>query len=187
MIHFLEALDSSELTQIEAMLWPSKQINQIVAISKNYVIGKDGVLPWSIDEDWEIFLKKTKNGVLIMGRLSFQEMIKDSDWDNSRIYVVLSRQHPKVSYPNVHHASSLKEALMKAEGFGKTIWICGGESIYKDSLNLSGAIHLTRINRRYDGDTFFPMFEESHYLCHSKIDSNFKDLKYTFEIWTQEK
>lgn len=186
-IHFLEALDASELSQIEARLWPTKQINQIVAISENYVIGKDGALPWSIEEDWEIFLKKTKNGVLIMGRLSFQEMIKDSDWDNSRTYIVLSRQPSKVNYPNVYHASSLEKALIKAKGFGKTIWICGGEAIYKDTLNLSGALHLTRINCKYEGDTFFPRFEENHFVRHSKIDSNYKDLKYTFEIWTQEK
>ena len=59
MIHFLEALDASELSQLEARLWPTKQINQIVAISENYVIGKDGALPWFIEEDWKS-LKKTK-------------------------------------------------------------------------------------------------------------------------------
>lgn len=185
--HFLKALDISGLSQIESTLWPLNRINQIAAISENYVIGKNGVLPWSIKEDWKIFLRKTKNGILIMGRLSFQEMVKEPDWDNSRTYIVLSHQTPKVSYPNVHHASSLSDALQLAESFEKAIWICGGESIYKDSLNLTGSIHITRINRTYEGDTFFPKFEESLFECHSKIDSNFKDLKYTFELWTQKK
>jgi len=54
-------------------------------------------------------------------------------------------------------------------------------------LNLSGTIHLTRINDTYEGDTFFPKFEESTFECHSKIDSNCKDLKFTFEIWNQKK
>ena len=185
--HFLKALDTSELSQIESSLWPLSRINQIVAISENYVIGKDGVLPWSIDEDWKIFLRKTRNGILIMGRLSFQEMVKEPDWDNSRTYIVLSHQAPKIDHPLVNHASSLKDALLIAEASQKPIWICGGESIYRDSLNLSGAIHLTRINDTYEGDTFFPKFEESTFECHSKIDSNYQDLKYTFEIWNQKK
>jgi 2-amino-4-hydroxy-6-hydroxymethyldihydropteridine diphosphokinase len=186
-IHFLKALDTSGLSQIESPLWPLNRINQIVAISENYVIGKDGVLPWSIEEDWKIFLRKTKNGILIMGRLSFQEMIKEPDWEDTRTYIVLSHQSPKVDHPNVSYASSLEEALKIAESSGKPIWICGGESIYEDSLSFSGAIHLTRIKRTYEGDTFFPKFEESCFEPHSKIDSNYKDLSYTFEIWTQKK
>ena len=120
-----------------------------------------------------------------MGRLSFQENDHESDWDNTRTYIVLSRHPFKVNHPNVYHASSLEKALIKAKVFAKTIWICGGEAIYKDTLNLSGALHLTRINRKYEGDTFFPRFEENHFERHSKIDSNYKDLKYTFEIWTR--
>jgi 2-amino-4-hydroxy-6-hydroxymethyldihydropteridine diphosphokinase len=186
-IHFLKALDTSGLSQIESLLWPLCRINQIVAISENYVIGKDGILPWSIKEDWKIFLRKTKNGILIMGRLSFQEMIKEPDWDNARSYIVLSHQSPKLEHPQVNHASSLEEAVLIAESSGKPIWICGGESIYEDSLSLTGAIHLTRIYRAYEGDTFFPKFEESGFELHSKIDSKSQDLSYTFEIWTQKK
>ena len=186
-IHFLKALDTEELSQSESPLWPLSRINQIVALSENYVIGKDGVLPWSIEEDWKIFLRKTNNGVLIMGRLSFEEMVKEPDWDNSRTYVVLSHGAPKVEHPRVNYATSLEAALLIAKTFEKPIWICGGESIYADSLNVSGAIHVTRINRTYEGDTFFPKFEEYLFECHSKIGSNFEDLNYTFEIWTQKK
>jgi 2-amino-4-hydroxy-6-hydroxymethyldihydropteridine diphosphokinase len=186
-VNFLKALDTSGLNELENRLWPLGKINQIVAVAKNGVIGKNGVLPWSIEEDWKIFLRKTRNGILIMGRLSFQEMIKEPDWDNSRSYIVLSHQAPKSSHDAVKYTSNLEDALRIAEASGKTIWICGGESIYESSLEISDVIHLTRINRVYEGDTHFPDFETRFGECHSKIDSNFKDLKYTFELWIQEK
>lgn len=186
-IDFLKALDASELNKIDARLWPISRINQIVAVAENGVIGKGGALPWSIEEDWRIFLRKTKNGILIMGRLSFQEMMKEPDWDNLRSYIVLSHQSPKVDHPKVKYASSLADALALAKVSAKTIWICGGESIYRDSLAVSEAIHLTRINRAYEGDTFFPKYKKHFSVCRSKIDSNTKHLKYTFELWTQKR
>ena len=186
-VNYLKTLDTSGLIEMELRLWPLGKINQIVAVAENGVIGKNGALPWSIEEDWNIFLRKTKNGILIMGRLSFEEMIKEPDWDNARSYIVLSHQAPKFSHNHVKYASNLEDALRIAKDSGKTIWICGGESIYEDSFRVSDVIHLTRINRAYEGDTFFPDFEECFGECYSKINSNSKDLKYTFELWTQKK
>ena len=51
-------------------------INLIVACSRYRVIGKDGRLPWKIREDWEYFLEKTKQGILVMGRRCYDEMGK---------------------------------------------------------------------------------------------------------------
>jgi len=166
-------------------LWPLSQINQIAAVSDNGVIGIGGRLPWSIKEDWEIFLKKTKRGVLIMGRLSFEEMLKDSDWENDREYIVLTHGETLKDHRKVEYVSGIEEAMVEARARNKAIWICGGSAVYESTFKLTEKLHLTRIHKNYQGDTYFPKYHE--FLPHkeSEISSKSGDLDYTFEIWSR--
>jgi len=130
-------------------------INIIVACDRNNLIGKNGKLPWNINEDWEYFLDKTKDGALIMGRhcyLDFEEQAK------TRTVIALSRD-PEYNFPNAIKAGSLKEALEKANLMGKTAWICGGKEIYAEALPLADRIYLTEIDKEYAGDVYLPKWE----------------------------
>jgi dihydrofolate reductase len=57
--------------------------------------------------------------------------------------------------PNVIISPSLPAAIEHCAGYEK-IFICGGESIYRQALDLADKIELTLIHRQYEGDTFFP-------------------------------
>lgn len=176
-------MDCSELEPMPERLWPLKQINQIVAWADRRVIGKAGQLPWAIPEDWSIFLRKTRGGVLIMGRLSFEEMVKESEWANNRSYVVISQQKQFDSGASVETAASFEEGLNLARAHNKPIWICGGTAIYAASLPYAETLHLTRIDAAFEGDTFFPECETFFTNCLSKIDSNSDNIDYSFELW----
>jgi dihydrofolate reductase len=59
------------------------------------------------------------------------------------------------SVPNVKIFPSLSSAIEYCTGYEK-IFICGGESIYRQALPLADKIELTLIYGQYEGDTFFP-------------------------------
>ena len=59
------------------------------------------------------------------------------------------------SVPKVKIFPSLPSAIEYCAGYEK-IFICGGESIYRQALPLANKIELTLIHGQYDGDTFFP-------------------------------
>lgn len=181
---YVATKDLTGLKETGLRLWPTNQINQIVAVSDNGVIGNSGTLPWSIKEDWEIFLKKTKRGVLIMGRLSFDEMLKEKDWADERFYIVLSKGKALKINKNVEYAQSIEEALVKAKSLNKTIWICGGAAVYEKTFEVTEKLHLTRIHEHYQGDTFFPSHQEFFPHKESQISSKSANLNYTFEIWS---
>lgn len=176
-------MDCSELEPLSERLWPLKPINQIVAWSDRRVIGKSGKLPWSIPEDWAIFLRKTRGGVLIMGRLSFEEMLKEPEWADHRNYIVISQKAHNDFGTLVETASSFEEGLNLAKAHHKAIWICGGTAIYEASLPHADTVHLTRIDADFEGDTFFPECEAFFTNCLSKIDSNSNAIHYSFELW----
>jgi len=53
----------------------------------------------------------------------------------------------------------------------KKVFICGGESIYRQALSLADKIDLTLIHGNYDGDTFFPEIDPAYW---TKIDTVYK-------------
>ena len=46
----------------------------IVAVSKNWVIGKNNDIPWKSKEDMKYFRKVTTGGIIIMGYKTFQSI-----------------------------------------------------------------------------------------------------------------
>ena len=131
-------------------------INLIVACGRDRVIGKAGRLPWRIREDWEYFLNKTRQGTLIMGRRCYNEMGKHLI---DRKVIALSR-NPEQSFEHARKADSLPAALESARSDEGEIWICGGQAIYEEALPLADRLYLTLIDAKYEGDVFFPAWEQ---------------------------
>jgi dihydrofolate reductase len=62
---------------------------------------------------------------------------------------------PKDSVQNIKIFPSLPSAIEYCAGYEK-IFICGGETIYRQALPLANKIDLTLIRGQYEGDAFFP-------------------------------
>jgi dihydrofolate reductase len=157
------------------------RISIIVACSRNRVIGRNGRLPWDIPEDWEYFLKQTRDGTLVFGHNCYKEMI-----DRTRRTcetVVLSRNpgfHPEFG----HRAGSLPEALDIARSLGREIWICGGENVYRESLGVADRLLLTLVDTEIEGDTKFPPWEQDftrEVFRRESCDTNYRYTFFTYE------
>lgn len=125
-------------------------IYHVVAVSENWVIGKDGKLPWHFPVDLKFFKALTTGHTVIMGRKTFDSIGKTLP---NRKNIVISRQaHPEMA--GVEFVSSVDRALSHAKQ-GET-FIIGGASIYAETLQLVDGIYLTRIGQTYEGDAFYP-------------------------------
>ena len=157
------------------------RISIIVACARNRVIGRKGRLPWEIPEDWEYFLDQTREGTLLFGRHCYEEMMERTNQED-RQAVVLSR-NPDFRPEFGQRASSIPQALDIARSYGREIWICGGEQVYRETLPLADRLLLTQIHADIEGDTHFPSWEE--YFPHeiSRRDSQNDQYRYTFHTF----
>ena len=130
-------------------------INLIVACGKDRVIGKNGRLPWSIQEDWDYFMKTTAGGSMIMGKICYQEF---EGHIGEREVIALTRE-TSFKYPNARTANSLEAAISMANK--KPIWICGGEALYREAFPLANRLYITLIDKEFDGDVYFPSWEST--------------------------
>jgi dihydrofolate reductase len=127
-------------------------VSLVVAVGKNYVIGKDNKLIWHLPADLKFFKQVTMGHHMIMGRKTFDSIGKPLP---GRTSVVVTRNRD-VKFPEgVLIAHSLDEAVELC-GNDPEICIIGGAQIFEESMKIADRIYLTMIHQEFDGDVFFP-------------------------------
>ena len=122
----------------------------IVAIARNGVIGRNGLLPWHIPSDLKHFKKTTMDYPIIMGRKTFESIGKPLP---GRDNIVLTRD-TSLSLPGCIVVHSIEDALDNCKDKEK-VFIIGGADIFNISLPFTDTIIVTALEREVDGDVYF--------------------------------
>lgn len=139
-------------------------IKLIVAVSENGVFGnsKTNKLPWSksYPEDMKFFRQMTAGSAIVSGRKTFESIGKPLP---KRRNIVISRN--KVNVEGIETFSSLKEATESAQSSHEDVFLIGGESIYREGLDLAQKLYLTMIPETITGDglIYFPWINPSKF------------------------
>ena len=128
----------------------------IVAVDENWGIGKDGKLLLHIPEDLrDNFKVKTLGHTVVYGRKTLTSFPKEKLLPK-RENVILSR-NPSFEKDGalILHA---KEELLSylSENPEKKIFLCGGAEIYRHFLSYCEEAYVTKIQRAFSADAFFP-------------------------------
>ncbi len=127
---------------------------------KNHIIGKNNWLPWNIPEELNHFRKITENGIVIMGRKTYDSIGRPMP---KRRNIIVSQSTDHID--KVEVAPTVEKALDMAKKANKPIFIIGGAQIYKYALDnkLVDKMYISYIKKEYDGDTTFPHFDEDEW------------------------
>lgn len=126
----------------------------IAAVSKNFVIGKDGKIPWYNKKELEHFKKTTQGFPVIMGRITWESLQKPL---SGRMNIIITRKKIKSENPNVLSFPSFIKAIKYCERCAKEkCYIIGGEQVFKSAIKIADKMILSFINKEFDGDKFFP-------------------------------
>lgn len=151
----------------------------IAAYARNRIIGNKGKLVWNIPSDKKRFRELTDGNVVIMGRRTYEEI--GSPLSN-RLNIVLSST-VNFAGQNLVTAGTLTEALAARRAYEEfadsKIFICGGARVYKEALPVADELYLSVIDREYEGDVYFPEYDERMYECVYKEHLK-EEIPYTF-------
>ena len=100
----------------------------IVAIAKNFAIGKDGKLPWHYSADLKFFKQTTTGNAIVMGRKTFESIGKPLP---NRLNIVLSRSSNIETCPNLIWLKNIEEVIALSQYLKGDLFIIGGAEIYK--------------------------------------------------------
>lgn len=147
----------------------------ISAMSESRVIGAGDGMPWDVPEEYERYVETVRGGTVVFGRKSYE--IFGQDLDAAKLVVVTRRP----SIPGVRTASGLANALNIAGADGGEVFVAGGASIYEAAMPLADRMYLSAIRGDYEGDTYFPEFDEAEW----EVVRLEEQERYVFREWVR--
>lgn len=134
-------------------------MNCIVAVDENWAIGYKNELLVRIPADQKFFRQETTGKVVVLGRKTLETFPQGRPLPNrTNIIVSTKKDYEAKDAIVVHSIEELLEELKKYDT--EDVYIIGGDSIYKQMLPYCDTAHVTKIDRVYEADTYFPNLDE---------------------------
>lgn len=168
-------------------------IQIVVAVAENNVIGKDNAIPWFLPSELQYFKKQTSNGVIVMGRKTFESM--NQRRLPNRYSMILSRNSNYAETFCADESAACFNDLTVEQIISHAIDVCqknnwqkisiiGGSEIYKLFMESVDRIVLTRVNVDVEGDTFFINIDSEQWNCQIDDPVTYDGIKCQHELYT---
>ncbi len=125
------------------------KITLIAVMDSNQLIGCDNDLPWRLSADLKFFKQQTNGKTLLMGRKTCESLPFPLP---NRRNIVISRNTDFVreGFETINNL----EAITHLDT--DELMVIGGAKIYALMMNQATHIIITKINSKFEGDTYFP-------------------------------
>lgn len=165
-------------------------ISFVVAVGKNNVMGKNNRLPWRLPADVRFFKETTLSGskTMIMGRKTFESLPRVLPGRKHYI-LTTNKEYKPPAHEDVFVFHSVEEILAKLDP-AQEYFVIGGAEIFKLFFPYADRIYLTRIHENFDGDTFFPAYDESEWelvSCREGIVDEKNKYPHTYYVYDRKK
>ncbi|MGC4378742.1 dihydrofolate reductase [Fictibacillus sp. Mic-4] len=136
-------------------------ISYVVAMDENHLIGSKNKLPWHLPADLKYFKKVTMNKPIVMGRKTYESIGKPLP---GRENIVLTRdRNYKAEGCTVIYSV---EDIIKRDN--EEICVIGGAEVFRLFMPYVNRMYITKIHETFEGDTYFPDFNEKEWKIVSK-------------------
>lgn len=131
----------------------------ILSADKNWGIGCNNKLLVSIPSDMKFFRQTTTGKVVVMGRKTLESFPNGLPLKNrTNIVLTGNREYQAKGAVIVHTEEELMKELEKYNT--DDVYVIGGESVYRMMLPYCDTVYVTKIDRAFQADTFFPNLDE---------------------------
>lgn len=129
--------------------------NLIAAVAENNCIGIKNKIPWNIPEDFQYFKQTTLGKTCVMGQATYESILGYLGKPlPGRQNVVVTLDKNYQAPEGVRVFNNLDDVFTKLKD--EDVFICGGASIYRQTIDRVDTLYITRVHQIVDGDVFFP-------------------------------
>lgn len=153
----------------------------IVAVARDWGIGKDNDLLYHIPDDMKYFRKMTQGSTVVMGRKTLESFPGGNPLPNrTNVVLTRSKDYAKEGVIVVHDFEEL-ESL----GLEEPVFVIGGASVYRNLLSKCNRAYVTKIDAEKPADTFFPNLDENpDWELKSESETyNFDGIDFKFTVY----
>ncbi len=159
-------------------------MNLIVAVDKNWGIGKDGDLLFHVSEDMKHFKSKTTGKVVVMGRTTLNSLPGQKPLPN-RVNIVLSSTQTQSPH-EIIFCDSINKVFEKIKEYPTDdVFIIGGSTLYKQFLDYCEYAYVTKFEKDGNADTSIENLDKmSAWNVIERSETKVSDgLEFTFNVY----
>ena len=163
-------------------------MNMIVAVDSNWAIGCKNQLLISIPADHKMFRKETLGKVVVLGRKTLETFPNGLPLSQRTNIILSNNKDYKVKDATVVHG--IEELLEELKQYDSNdAYIIGGETVYRQMLPYVDTVHVTKIDREYEADAFFPNLDKMPDFKITAVSDEqvYFDTTYTFKKYERQK
>lgn len=139
----------------------------IAAVSRNWGIGKDNQLLFSLPSDMKHFRQITTGGTVLMGRKTLESFPGGRPLPKRRNIVLTSQEMEREGVEVVHSIQEMLDTVKTTPS--DEVFVIGGGTVYEALLPYCDKALLTIVDAAPDADTFFPNLDANPFWEKSEI------------------
>lgn len=142
----------------------------IVAMTKKTrAIGIDGDMLYHLKEDLKYFKETTLNHTIVCGRKTYFSYQKRPLPNRKNIILTRGNDHYDQAF-TLHSKDQVAQYALNHSD--EKIFICGGDNVYKQFMDLASKLYITEIDEDspVEADSFFPQIDPSLWTKVSESD-----------------
>lgn len=158
----------------------------IVAVDKNWAIGKNGKLLVSIPADMKFFRETTTGNVVVMGKNTLNSFPNGLPLKN-RINIVMTTNR-SFDGKGADVVYSLEDVLEEVKKYDTDqVYVIGGAAVYEQLLEYCDTAYVTYIDYAYEADRYFPNLDkmEEWKLEEESEEQTYFDVEYYFRKYVR--
>lgn len=156
----------------------------IVAVDENWGIGKNGKLLTYLELDMRRFKKLTEGNIVIMGRKTFESLPRRTLLKNRENIILTRDKDFTVEGAKILHSEEDVIKYLYRKNSPKSVFVIGGEEIYKIFMKYCKELYITHIHRVYKADKFFPKPDYKEWETVQSCPTLYENNKgYTFKVY----
>ncbi len=160
----------------------------IVAVDKNWAIGKNGKLLVSIPADMKFFRETSTGNVVVMGKNTLNSFPNGLPLKN-RVNIVMTTNR-SFDGKGADVVYSLEDVLEEVKKYDTDrVYVIGGAAVYEQLLEYCDTAYVTYIDYAYEADRYFPNLDkmEEWKLEEESEEQTYFDVEYYFRKYVRTK
>ncbi len=134
-------------------------MNILVTVDERWGIGNYDKLLVQIPKNQKLFMEETAGKVVVVGRKALQTFPQGMPMQGRTTIVLSKKSDLKIKGATV--LSSVEALLKELKKYpDKDIYVAGGESVYEQLLPYCNVVHVTKIDRAYAANKYFPNLDK---------------------------
>jgi dihydrofolate reductase len=134
-------------------------MNILVTVDERWGIGNYDKLLVQIPKNQKLFIEETAGKVVVVGRKALQTFPQGMPLQGRTTIVLSKKSDLKIKGATV--LSSVEALLKELKKYpDKDIYVAGGESVYEQLLPYCNVVHVTKIDRAYAANKYFPNLDK---------------------------